>query len=71
MLPTVMEIYFPSDPKGVQGWPLSTPFPFFNIRSHTFAEFYHEIIFKAVLLPSSDTRRVVVSYKQRYMRSTG
>ena len=35
--------------------------------SHTFAEIDHEIISKAILLPSADSRRVVVSYKQKYV----
>ena len=37
------------------------------LRSHTFAEFDHEIISTAILLPSSDSRRVVVSYKGKYV----
>ena len=32
-------------------------------QSHTFAEIDHEIISTAILLPSADSRRVVVSYK--------
>ena len=36
-------------------------------RSHTFAEIDHEIISMAILLPSPDSRRVVVSYKQKYV----
>ena len=36
-------------------------------RSHTFIEIGHEIIFTAVLLPSTDSRRVVVSYKRKYV----
>ena len=35
--------------------------------SHTFAESDHEIISTAILLPSADTRRVVVSCKQKYV----
>ena len=35
--------------------------------SHTFAEIDHEIISTAILLPSADSRRVVVSYKQKYV----
>ena len=31
--------------------------------SHTFIEIDHELIFTAFLLPSTDSRRVVVSYK--------
>ena len=34
---------------------------------HSFAEIDHEIISIAILLPSADTRRVVVSYKQQYV----
>ena len=33
--------------------------------SHTFAEIDHEIIFTAILLPSADSRRVVVIYKRK------
>ena len=36
-------------------------------RSHTFMEIDHEIISMAILLPSADSRRVVVSYKQKYV----
>ena len=36
-------------------------------RSHTFMEIDHEIISTATLLPSTDSRRVVVSYKRTYM----
>ena len=32
-------------------------------RSHTLVEIDHEIISTAILLPSADSRRVVVSYK--------
>ena len=32
-------------------------------RSHTFVEIDHEIISTVILLPSADSRRVVVSYK--------
>ena len=39
--------------------------------SHTFAEIDHEIISTAILLPSTDSRRVVVSYKRKCARSTG
>ena len=35
--------------------------------SHTFAEIDHEIIFTAFLLPSADSRRVVVSYNWKYV----
>ena len=33
-------------------------------RSYTFMEIDHEIISTAILLPSADSRRVVVSYRQ-------
>ena len=36
-------------------------------RSHTLAEIDHEIIPTAILLPSADLRRVVVSYKRKYV----
>ena len=36
-------------------------------RSHTFVEIDHEIISSAILLPSADSRRVVVSYKRKYV----
>ena len=36
-------------------------------RSHTFVEIDHEIISTAFLLPSTDSRRVVVSYKRMYV----
>ena len=35
--------------------------------SHTFVEIDHEIISTPILLPSADSRRVVVSYKQKYV----
>ena len=35
--------------------------------SHTLIEIDHEIISTAILLPSSDSRRVFVSYKQKYV----
>ena len=34
--------------------------------SHTFAEIDHEIVSTTILLPSGDSRRVVVSYKRKY-----
>ena len=34
---------------------------------HTFIEIDPEIISKAILLPSADSRRVVVSYKGKYV----
>ena len=36
-------------------------------RSYTFADIDHEIISMAFLLPSTDSRRVVVSYKRKYV----
>ena len=36
-------------------------------QSHTFLEIDHEIIFTAILLPSADSIRVVVSYKGKYV----
>ena len=35
--------------------------------SHTFVEIDHEIISTTILLPSADSRRVVISYKQKYV----
>ena len=35
--------------------------------SHTFVEIDHKIISTAILLPSADSRRVVVSYKGKYV----
>ena len=35
--------------------------------SHTFAEIIHEIISTYILLPSADSRRIVVSYKRKYV----
>ena len=35
--------------------------------SHTFMEIDHEIISMAKLLPSTDSRRVVVNYKRNYV----
>ena len=37
-------------------------------RSHTFMEIDHEIISTAILLPSADSKRVVVSYKRKYVQ---
>ena len=34
-------------------------------HSHTFVEIDHEKISKAILVPSADSRRVVVSYQQK------
>ena len=34
---------------------------------HTFLEIDHEIICMAILLPSADSRRVVFSFKQKYV----
>ena len=36
-------------------------------QSHTFAEIDHEINSTAILLPSADSRRVVVSYMRKYV----
>ena len=36
-------------------------------RSHTFVEIDYEIISTAILLPSADSRRVVVSYMGKYV----
>ena len=38
----------------------------FKALSHTFVEIDHEIISTAILLHSADSRRVVVSYEQKY-----
>ena len=37
-------------------------------RFHTYVEIDHEIISTAILLPSADSRRVVVSYKRKYVQ---
>ena len=37
-------------------------------RSHTWVEIDHEILSMAILLPSADSRRVVVSYKRKYVQ---
>ena len=39
----------------------------FYAQSHTFLEIDHEIISTAILLPSTDSRRVVDSYKRKYV----
>ena len=36
-------------------------------RSHSFVEIDHEIISTVILLPSTDSRRVIVSYKPKYV----
>ena len=36
-------------------------------RSHTFVEIDHRLISTVILLPSADSRRVVVSYKRKYV----
>ena len=36
-------------------------------RSHTFVEIDYEIIPRAILLSSADSRRVFVSYKRKYV----
>ena len=38
-----------------------------SAQSHTFVEIDFEIISTAILLPSADSRRVVVSYKRKYV----
>ena len=38
-------------------------------RSHTFVEIDHEIISAVILLPSADSRRVVVSYNLKYVHN--
>ena len=38
-------------------------------RSQTFVENGHEIISTAILVPSADSRRVVVSYKPKYVHN--
>ena len=35
--------------------------------SHTFVEIDHELASTATLLPSADSRRVIVSYKRKYV----
>ena len=35
--------------------------------THSFVEIYHEIVSKVIFLPSTDSRRVVVSNKQKYV----
>ena len=37
-------------------------------QSHTFVEIDHEIISMAILIPSADSRRFVVSYKRKCMQ---
>ena len=39
----------------------------FLALTHTFVEIDHEIISTAILLPSADSRRVVVIYKRKYV----
>ena len=39
---------------------------FDTVRSQTFAEIDREIICLVILLPSADSKRVVVSYKRKY-----
>ena len=43
---------------------VTSPIP---ARSHTFMEIDHEIISTVNLLPSADSRRVVVIYKRKYV----
>ena len=37
-------------------------------RSHSFVEIDNEIISTAIFFPSTDSRRVVVSYKRKYVQ---
>ena len=39
----------------------------FNVQSHIFVEIDHEKITTDIILPSADSRRDVVSYKQKYV----
>ena len=39
-------------------------------RSHTFVEFDNEIISTVIFLPSADSRRLVVTYKQKYVHKS-
>ena len=39
-----------------------------SARSHSFEEIDHEIISMVILLPSADSRWVVVSYKRKYVQ---
>ena len=36
-------------------------------RSHTFVEIDHKITSTAIILPYADSKRVVVSYKRKYV----
>ena len=36
-------------------------------RSQTFVEIDNEIVSRAILLPSADSKRAVVSYKRKYV----
>ena len=38
-------------------------------RSHAFVDIDHEKHSMAILLPSADSRRVVVSYKRKYLQA--
>ena len=38
-----------------------------SARSYTFIEIDHEIISSPILLPSADSRRVIVIFKQKYV----
>ena len=40
----------------------------FDPWSHTFMEIDHEMISMVILLPSAGSRRVVVSYKRKYVQ---
>ena len=37
-------------------------------RSHTFVEIDYEMVSTTILLPSADSRMVVVSYKRKYVQ---
>ena len=57
-----LEVQSVTSPTAVPGVAILIP-----ARSHTFTEIDHEIIFTVILLPSTDSRRVVVSYKGKYV----
>ena len=53
------DMYLTADPGVVSSIPA---------RSYTFLEIHHEIISMAILLPSTDSRMVFVSYKRKYVQ---
>ena len=55
-------MYLTADPEVVSSIPA---------WSHTFVGIYHENISTAILFPSADSRRVVVSCKQKYVHEEG